>query len=172
MIEAVIKDCNNVTSATIQIRKNHLNIRYAMNGTGKSTIASAIELQSKQDNLSRLKCFGSTDAPTCALSEPIKVLLFNEDFVKSFVFQQSEVIQNSFDVFIKTTEYEARQASINKRLKEIHLDLAQNADLQQIVSIGKNVLSKFTLTQFGELKKIGLLKTLTSSRVFLPCLRS
>lgn len=164
MIEAVIKDCNNITSGTIQIRKNHLNIRYAMNGTGKSTIASAIELQSKQEDLSRLQCFGSTDAPTCTLSAPIKVLLFNEEFVKSFVFQQSEVIQNSFDVFIKTPEYEARQASINKRLKEIHLDLAQNADIQQIVSVGNIVLSKFTLTQSGELKKIGLLKTLTSSQ--------
>jgi ABC-type dipeptide/oligopeptide/nickel transport system ATPase subunit len=164
MIEAVIKDCNNVTSATIQIRKNHLNMRYAMNGTGKSTIASAIELQSKQEDLSRLKCFGSTDAPTCTLSEPVKVLLFNEDFVKSFVFQQSEVIQNSFDVFIKTPEYETRQASINKRLKEIHLDLVQNADLQQVVSVGKTVLSRFTLTQSGELKNIGLLKTLKSSQ--------
>jgi len=164
MIEAVVKDCNNVTSAAIQIRKNQLNIRYAMNGAGKSTIASAIELQSKQEDLSRLKCFGSTEAPTCALSEPIKVLLFNDDFVKSFVFQQSEVIQNSFDVFIKTPEYEARQASINKRLKEIHIDLAQNADLQQVVSAGRSVLSKFTMTQSGELKKIGLLKTLTSSQ--------
>lgn len=164
MISAEIKNCNNVISSTIQLRKNYLNIRYAMNGTGKSTIAVAIELQSKQENLSHLTCFGGTDQPTCTFSEPVtKVLLFNEDFVKSFVFQQSEVIQNSFDVFIKTPDYEARQASINKRLKDIHLNLAQNADLQQIVSVGKNVLSKFTETQSGELKKTGVLKTLTGS---------
>jgi len=164
MIEAVVRNCNNVASATMRIRRNYLNIRYAMNGIGKSTIASAIELQSKQGDLSPLTCFGSTDVPTCALSEPINVLLFNEDFVKGFVFQQSEVIQNSFDVFIKTPEYEARQASIDNRLAHIRLDLAQNPDLQQIVSAGRNVLSRFTATQSGGLKNIGLLKSLTTSK--------
>jgi len=164
MITVVIQNCNNVASATLQIRKNHLNIRYAMNGTGKSTIASAIDLQSKQEDLSPLKCFGSTNPPTCTLPEPVNVLLFNEDFVKSFVFQQSEVIQDSFDVFIKTPDYEARQASIDNRLKDIHLDLAQNPDLQRIVSVGNLVLSRFTLTQSGDLKNTGLFKTLTSSQ--------
>ena len=126
MIKAEVCNCNNILSSTIQIRKNQLNIRYAMNGTGKSTIASAIELQSRQEDLSRLKCFGTTVEPTCTLSEPInKVLLFNEDFVKNFVFQQSEVIQNSFEVFIKTPQYEERQNAINARLKKIHVDISE-----------------------------------------------
>lgn len=77
-----------------------------MNGTGKSTIASAIELKSKQEDLSRLKSFGGTVEPTCTLSETINnVLVFNDDFVKNFVFQQNEVIKNSYEVFIKTPQY-------------------------------------------------------------------
>lgn len=142
MIKAEVCNCNNILSSTIQIRKNQLNIRYAMNGTGKSTIASAIELQSRQEDLSRLKCFGATVEPTCTLSEPIdKVLLFNEDFVKNFVFQQSEVIQNSFEVFIKTPQYEERQNAINARLKKIHVDISENKELQQLVLVGKAVLT-------------------------------
>jgi len=42
MIELTIKNCNNIEEATISITKNHLNIKYGINGTGKSTIAKAI----------------------------------------------------------------------------------------------------------------------------------
>ena len=164
MIKAEVCNCNNILSSTIQIRKNHLNIRYAMNGTGKSTIASAIDLRSRQEDISLLKCFGGTFEPTCTLSEPInKVLLFNEDFVRSFVFQESEVIRNAFEVFIKTPEYEGRQKAVDERLKKIHLDIANNEELQQLVSTGKMVLSKFSTTKDGELQNRGTLKSITDS---------
>ncbi len=164
MIKAEVCNCNNILSAAIQIRKNQLNIRYAMNGTGKSTIASAIDLQSKQQSLSALKPFDGAVEPTCALSPVVnKVLLFNEEFVKNFVFQESEVIQNSFEVFIKTPQYEERQKSSNERLKNIHVDVSQNADLQRLLSVGKAVLTKLSLTNAGQLKQIGLIKSLTTS---------
>jgi hypothetical protein len=37
--------CNNIDAATIAIEETRLNIKYALNGTGKSTVARAIELQ-------------------------------------------------------------------------------------------------------------------------------
>ncbi len=164
MIKAEVNNCNNIISANIQLRKNHLNIRYAMNGIGKSTIAAAINMFSKKEDLSALKAFGSEIEPTCKLSETVNtVLLFNEEFVNTFVFQESEVIQNAFEIFIKTPEYEERQNSINDRLKNIHVEINQNADLQKIVSIGRNVLSRFQQTTSGALRRSGLLKSLTSS---------
>ena len=39
-----IKHCNNINEASIEIAENRLNIKYALNGTGKSTIAKAISL--------------------------------------------------------------------------------------------------------------------------------
>jgi len=102
-----------------------------MNGTGKSTIAEAIRRSSMNEDLSDLKAFDSDANPECTLSEPVaKVLLFNERFVNNIVFQESEVIQNSFEVFIKTPDYEERQESINDRLKKIHVDVTSNADLR------------------------------------------
>jgi len=164
MIKAEVYNCNNITSANICLRKDHLNIRYAMNGTGKSTIAVAIDLISKNESLSVLKAFDSDTEPKGALSEAVtKVMLFNENFVNTIVFQESEVIQNAFEVFIKTPEYEERQKSINERLKNIHVDVSQNTDLQKIVSVGNSVQSRFSLTTTGQLKKIGLIKSLTSS---------
>ena len=37
-----IKDCNNIASAEVELSPSRLNIKYALNGTGKSTIARAI----------------------------------------------------------------------------------------------------------------------------------
>ena len=48
-----ILNCNNIDSAKLNLEKNKLNIKYAMNGTGKSTIARAIELQLRGDGISR-----------------------------------------------------------------------------------------------------------------------
>jgi len=102
MIKVEVKNCNNINSANIQLRKNHLNIRYAMNGTGKSTIALAIEHFVKNESLSSLQKFGSSVAPTCKLTgECNNVLVFNEQYVDTFVLQESEVFPNSFEVFIK-----------------------------------------------------------------------
>ena len=37
-----IKNCNNIDSAEVKLVPSRLNIKYALNGTGKSTIARAI----------------------------------------------------------------------------------------------------------------------------------
>ncbi len=164
MIKAEINNCNNITSATISLQKNHLNIRYAMNGMGKSTIALAIEDKSKQGDLSALQTFGSEMKPECKLSGICNnVLLFNEAYVNNVVFQKNEVLPNSFDVFIKTPEYEAKQALINERLKKIHVDVSQNEDLQQIVSVGRVIQAKFPVNPSGELRQTGTMRSLMQS---------
>lgn len=164
MIRAEVNNCNNIISGAICLQNNHLNIRYAMNGIGKSTIALAIELASRQEDLSALQPFDSDDAPTCVLSEEgKKVLLFNEGFVDNFVFQESEVIQNSFEVFIKTPQYDEQQASIKDKLKNMHVDVSENADIQQIISVGRYVLSKFSVTLSGDLRQSGTIRSLVQS---------
>jgi len=167
MFSVELNHCNNIVAAKINLLKNRLNIRYAMNGTGKSTIAKVIELVSKKSSLSVLKPFDGDVEPTANVSgasEDIdKVLLFNEDFVNTIIFKESEVIQNAFDVFIKTPEYEERQKAINERLKDINIDTSINPDLNSLITVGQNVLGKFTLTKSLDFKQTGLIKSLTSS---------
>lgn len=164
MINIKLKNCNNISEADINLKKNIVNIRYAMNGTGKSTIAKAIDLIAKNEGMSILKPFDRNIESTGICSEKIdKVLLFNEEFVNTIVFKENEVIENSFDVFIKTPNYEERQRSINIRLKDIHINTDENEDLKIILSVGRNVLSKFTLTSAGKLKQTGLIKSLTNT---------
>ncbi len=144
MIQADIRNCNNILSAGIHIKKSHLNILYAMNGSGKSTIASAIDLQSKGQDLNPLQTFGSKAKPECSFSHNLqKVVVFNEEFVKTIVFQQDDIIQNSFDVFIKSPEFEELQASVDKRLAEIRVDISKNGDLQRLIQVGRDIQNRF-----------------------------
>jgi|WetSurMetagenome_2_1015567.scaffolds.fasta_scaffold28848_3 hypothetical protein len=167
MIGIEVRNCNNIISANIQLEKNHLNIRYAMNGTGKSTIAQAIEITTtNKDNkdLNQLKPFGSEVTPTCTLSPKVgKVMLFNEEYVDAYVFQNNDVIQDAFDVFIKTPAYEQKLKDINKRLDNLRIDISQNPDVQRIATTGGYVLSKLKTTSSGALRKSPFLKSLTES---------
>ncbi len=164
MIRVEVKNCNNINSANIELLKNHLNIRYAMNGAGKSTIAAAIEHSVKNESLASLQEFGSEIVPTCTLSEKCSnVLVFNEDYVNNFVFQQSEVIPNSFEIFIKTPQYEEKQASIDSKLKKIRVDFSKNEDLRELFSASKTIIAKFPVAPSGKLREAGTFKSLTKS---------
>ena len=164
MYKIRIENCNNIDLANIELRENSLNIRYAMNGTGKSTIGKAIQLLAGHNDLTQLKTFGSDKEPNVEIPENINnVLLFNEDFVNTIVFKESDVIENAFDVFIKTDDYVLKQEVINEKLKEIHLDTNANSDLKILLSTGETVISKFTKTKSNDLKNTGLMKSITSS---------
>jgi len=48
-IQIEVKNCNNLDSAVISLAQQKLNIKFAPNGTGKSTIAKAVLLGAKGD---------------------------------------------------------------------------------------------------------------------------
>ena len=49
-MDLLISNCNNIVSAPISVVENRLNIKYAINGTGKSTIAKAIQFAATQND--------------------------------------------------------------------------------------------------------------------------
>jgi len=163
MIKAQVSNCNNIKNAELQLRKNYLNIRYAMNGTGKSTIARAVEIRSKDGDLSILEAFGCDGKPACELSEDIQVLLFNEEYVDRYVLQKSEVMPNSFEVFVKNPDYEELKKVIDERLKHIHIDLSENEDVQTILATGNYARSNFKFNKDGTLRQTPRVKSLAQS---------
>lgn len=117
-MEIAVKNCNNIKDGKILIQKDKLNIKYGINGTGKSTIASAIH---EKDNLTFLKPFGSKEEPMISFSEEIsKVVTFNSDFVNNIVFNGENVINNSFEVFIKSDQYDEKRKRILEDLKSLN----------------------------------------------------
>lgn len=164
MINIKIENCRNIVKAEISLTPDVLNIRYAMNGTGKTTIAKAIQYLTDGTDLKELKTFGETLEPVCEIPPSIKkVLTFDEKFVDTIVFQESEVINDAFEIFIKTPDYDEKQNHLNERLKEMNIDTLQNAEYGILLKTGDAVLSKFTVINGNQLKKIGLIKSLTSS---------
>ena len=88
-----ITNCNNIETGKIKIIKNKLNIKFGINGTGKSTITRAIKYNTETpEKLKELIPFkhrgGEVEIiPKVETSEEIKsVLIFNEEYLNQFLF--------------------------------------------------------------------------------------
>lgn len=141
-IKVVIKNCNNISNGELSLKKNKLNIKYGMNGTGKSTLSTAISLMSQGKSLDELKPFGSGEniTPVITVSENIQnVRVFDEKFVNNVVFKESEVIDNAFDVFVKTPDYEEKRAELDNRLSKLKVDIDTKPQVIQL----RNDISAF-----------------------------
>ena len=109
-----IHNCNNIREGAICIEPNKLNIKYGINGTGKTTIANAIKNSVEGDKLQKLQSYYSPDAASIEVNPQFsKILVFNEEFINQVVFVEDEVIENSFEVFLKTPNY------ISKKVEEM-----------------------------------------------------
>ena len=105
-VKLTIKNCNNIDNCSILIKKNILNLKYGINGTGKSSIAKAILCFSEDKNndsdllkqLKPFKCIGhaGNDPKISGMDEINSVKIFNETYVNDFVFLPDELLKGSF----------------------------------------------------------------------------
>lgn len=146
-----IKNCNNIKEAKISIEKSSLNIKYGMNGTGKSTIAKAI---GNREKLSELKTFGSNLEPEIRISESINnVEIFNNDFINRITFNGSEVIENGFEVFVKTDEYDKKRKEINDILNKLNRETFKDETINNLLNGFSNISTKIQLTASQTIKR-------------------
>ncbi|MCW3491696.1 hypothetical protein, partial [Dethiobacter alkaliphilus] len=153
-----LKNCNNIDSASISIAENKLNIKLAPNGSGKSTIARAIILSSSEDQskLGELLPFKLRDSnPEGKMPEVVgldnirSVMCFNEGYANQFVFQQDELINNSFDIFIRTESYKIIEQKIESLVSEIKEIFTNNQELENLISTLKELGGAFKITKSG-----------------------
>jgi len=136
-IDIIINNCNSIDHAEISIVKGGLNIKYGLNGVGKSTIAKAIVSHIRADTLNHLIPFKNRDKvetkhPRVEGIDDFKsALVFDEDYVNQFVFQQDEVIKNSFEIFIKTHDYDSTLAEIDELFLGIKKAFANTPEIEQ-----------------------------------------
>ena len=126
-VKITIENCNNISKGVISLEEEKLNIRYGMNGTGKSTLSTAISLFSQGKPMDDLKPFGSDDEiiPAISIDGDIQgVRVFNEDFVNNMVFKESTVIDNVVQRKMKTAAewIEEGKNSITKIAVELGYD--------------------------------------------------
>jgi ABC-type phosphate/phosphonate transport system ATPase subunit len=134
-----ILNCNNIDHSEIEIFEGRLNIKYAINGTGKSTISKAIHYSlSNKDILSELQPFKhrgkDVHIPEVSGIESLKkVKVFDESYINEFVFQKDEILKNSFDIFIRDGNYEQRMQEIDSELEGLRKAFQNDADLDYLI---------------------------------------
>ncbi|MDR2546352.1 MAG: hypothetical protein LBC96_02425 [Lachnospiraceae bacterium] len=157
-MRVILKNCNIVDYGEIGIVDNYLNIKYAINGTGKSTISQALLclLEDSLDSLLPFKYYTEkssgnlldehrpsievyTDAQTTGtftqeLSPVKSVRVFNEEYVERHTLVGDDVVQNSFEIYVKTQDYDAKMQEINALIQEITDFFSSYEELDDIIS--------------------------------------
>ena len=130
MYQIKIENCNNIAEGELAIEDGKLNILYGINGTGKTTIAKAIEFSKEPQKIEELQSYFTESPASVSINPEIgKILVFNEDFVRDIVFKEDEVIQDSFEVFLKTPNYSQKKAQLDQRLQAIHNIMRQDEEI-------------------------------------------
>ena len=163
MYQIKIENCNNIAEGELTIEEGKLNILYGINGTGKTTIAKAIEFSKDPQKIEDLQSFFTDDPATVSISPDIgKILVFNEEFVRDIVFKEDEVIQNSFEVFLKTPNYSQKKAQLDQHLQVLHNVIKQDEEIQELQRLLEQIRSKFKRNSNGKLSKTGVYKSVLS----------
>ena len=101
----IVRNCNCIKEAKINIKRNTLNIKYGPNGTGKTTISKAIE-NSNTEGLKLLTPYGCAEEPQIENNFFQKVKVYNEEYVNRYIFEQESFLNDSYRVFCKDEKYE------------------------------------------------------------------
>lgn len=155
-MKITIENCNNIDSGTIEIEPNKLNIKYANNGTGKSSIANSIKAfatndQEKKNMLIPYKYMGKAAKPNSnvtGIDDIHTVEIFDDKYVNQFLFQKDKaskeevLINDSFSIFIKTPEYDENMKKIKDQLQSITQTIQEHEKLNSIIDLFNNFLKK------------------------------
>ena len=156
-MEIKIKHCNNIEEGNIEIIENTLNIKYGINGTGKSSIAKSIQAQVEDDDdlwksLIPFKHVnsGSTEKPSIeGIDSVSKIAIFNEDYTNQYVFKKSELIENSFEIFVKTEGYEIQLREIENLLENLNKSFQNQDEIEELMSVCGKFIEGFGKAKSG-----------------------
>lgn len=153
-----IENCNNIEKGDMQIVDGALNIKYAVNGTGKSTIAKAIQafVENSQEKKDELVPFKYRDVksdeknPVLEGYKDIKsVAVFNETYLDEYVYRPDELIKNSFEVFIKTADYDKHIKEIEVLLQSVNKTFQVHPELDELIRLFGQFVEGFGKSKSG-----------------------
>ncbi len=148
--EVKIHNCNNIEEGIISIEENKLNLKYAFNGTGKSTVSKSIvaKIYNNQADLESLKPFkyrGQEEGipEVEGLDRFHSIEIFNDEYVEQYVFQSDELIKGSFEIFIKTPDYDNHMSRIEGLIKNIHDTFNEDEELNKLIIDLEELIKSF-----------------------------
>ena len=156
-----IRNCNCIRNADIKIKNNCLNIKYGINGTGKSTISMAIRAKADNDRamFDVLLPYGADkDQPDqCpdVLDMPFtKIRVFDETYANKYLFRGDGFFDNPFKVFLQSSECEQLEVKIEEMLIELQSVFQQSPELERVRSLLPQLFSSMKFNN-GKVAKTG-----------------
>ncbi len=152
-MEVEICNCNNIDNGSVSISEGFLNIKYAINGTGKSTISKAIlkSVSSKvsgNNELLELKPFKAISdegvMPAVNGCEAISsVKVFDESYINDFTYQPDELLKGSFDILIRDENYDSVMTEIEGLVSQIKNYFNDDRDIEALIDDFDELSSSF-----------------------------
>ena len=139
-MDIILENCNNITQGRAIIVEGALNIKYAINGTGKSTISKAITAVVNQDDkaLDLLVPYQFANDPThrpkvMGVDNIHKVMTFDEAYIDQYMYQTDDLLKDSFEILVRTPDYDRHMAEIGQLLSEINESFQRNPKIDSLI---------------------------------------
>lgn len=158
-----IANCRNILKAcSLPIREHSLNVFFAKNGTGKTTIARAIKYlyEGTDENFENLKSFDyleTTDsnlAPSISCNRSIKQLdIFDRSWVEDHCFKESSVQEGAYELYIQNDAYRRYEKQRDRLLSKLRYELFESEDinnLQKDIAAINSGIGKATFNSIGK----------------------
>ncbi len=174
------KNCGNIKTAELELAKGKINIKFGLNGIGKTTLGKCLDafIASKQDNLDRYIPYGSNGDPEVFQKGLKSSLYFDEEYVENYLFQD-DLINKSFEIVVKTPDYDKRISEIQKSFVDL-LSEIQNDNISATTSELKTLTDSIKFTKENDfdgkslftkgVKKINPEKILDSNAIIYKAL--
>lgn len=140
-MDVVVENCRSIDRASISIEPGKLNVKFAPNGTGKSSIAKALVSAASGSSGPDLVPFkwlkegsaGEHPFRVSGLNGVASAEVFDEGYVQSVVFQQDSLFPGSFDAFVRTPEFADTECELRSRLGVLG-ELGDREDVRKLYS--------------------------------------
>lgn len=149
-----LRRCNNIEAGVVEIVEQTLNLKYAINGSGKTTIARAVlasinERQGTDKNaLAALTPFkyrkdGVPKPEVIGIDSVQSIKVFDEKYLSDFTFQSDELLKGSFDIFIRGEAYEQGMKEIDAQVASMQKALNEDKDIGDLISDFNEISGSF-----------------------------
>lgn len=150
-----IKNCNCIKEAGLKIEPHELNIKYAVNGTGKSTIAKAISYKTgNESKLELLKPYGSNESPYVDIDSIQSVKIYNDEYVGNYVFTDGNILKDPFKIFLSSKECENLSKQIDDKTRSLRDMFTTNAEYRTLKEKVEKLTGKIGFSN-GKIKATG-----------------
>ena len=108
IMKLILKNVGSIEQGEIHIEEGRFNIKYATNGTGKSSFARFLKafIESNEVEKNKFIPLGTEKEPSLSfdIAAPRSCMLFNEDYINSYLFQSEDVLNNTIRLIRLTPE--------------------------------------------------------------------